>query len=113
MFINPESGDGRLFFFKLPNIHNTTTLLLSNDGSTLYVGARNALLSLDISQSDVINLKKKVSDTCLSTRLTLCLPVSLSVCLSVVQVEWSPSETEINSCEAKGKNQTVRYATGS
>ncbi|KAI3360806.1 hypothetical protein L3Q82_012879, partial [Scortum barcoo] len=76
-----DSADRPLVLFSLPDVHNTTTLLLSDDGSTLYVGAQNAVLSLDVSQSDVINLKKKV--------------------------EWSPSETEINQCQMKGKDPTV------
>ncbi|XP_044062751.1 semaphorin-4B-like [Siniperca chuatsi] len=76
-----NSADRPLVLYSLPDVHNTTTLLLSDDGSTLYVGARDAILSLDVSQSDVINLKKKV--------------------------EWSPSENEINDCKYKGKNPTV------
>lgn len=39
---------------------NTSTLLLSTDANTLFVGARDALLSLDVSQSDSITLKDKV-----------------------------------------------------
>lgn len=42
------------------DLHNTTALLLSSDSSTLYVGAQNAILSLDVNQSDVIRLNKKV-----------------------------------------------------
>ena len=48
--------------FRRPDLPYTTTLLLSDDGSTLYVGAQDALLSLDVSQSDDISLKKKVSE---------------------------------------------------
>ncbi|KAE8277232.1 Semaphorin-4B Semaphorin-C [Larimichthys crocea] len=78
-FLN--SAERPLVLFSHPNVHNTTTLLLSNDGSTLYVGARDALLSLDVSQSDVINLKKKV--------------------------DWRPSEEEMTSCSDKGKDAEV------
>lgn len=76
-----NSADRPLVFFSLPDVHNMTTLLLSNNGSTLYVGARDAILSLDVSQSDVISLKKKV--------------------------DWSPSKSEINDCQRKGKNPMV------
>ncbi|XP_038568319.1 semaphorin-4A-like [Micropterus salmoides] len=76
-----NSADRPLVLFSLPDVHNTTTLLLSDDGSTLYVGARDAILSLDVSQSDVIHLKKKV--------------------------EWSPSESEIEECQLKGKDAEV------
>ncbi|XP_040900978.1 semaphorin-4A-like [Toxotes jaculatrix] len=76
-----NSADRPLVHFGPPDVHNTTTLLLSNDGSTLYVGARDAVLSLDVSQGDVISLKGKV--------------------------EWRPSQAEVNSCQDKGKNPTV------
>ncbi|XP_037532432.1 semaphorin-4B-like [Nematolebias whitei] len=62
------------------SVLNTTTLLLSDDGSTLYVGAQDAVLSLDVSRSDVISLKK---------------------------VAWSPSEDEIIRCGQTGKSRTV------
>ncbi|XP_018534337.1 LOW QUALITY PROTEIN: semaphorin-4B-like [Lates calcarifer] len=76
-----NSADRSLVHFSLPDVHNTTTLLLSDDGSTLYVGARDAVLSLDVRRSDAISLKRKV--------------------------EWSPSDAEINDCRIKGKNPTV------
>ncbi|CAK6983515.1 semaphorin-4B-like [Scomber scombrus] len=75
-----HSAERRLVF-SLPDVHNYSTLLLGNNGSTLYVGARDAVLSLDVSQHDVITLKKKV--------------------------EWSPSSKEITDCHNKGKNRTV------
>ncbi|XP_060937608.1 semaphorin-4A-like [Limanda limanda] len=76
-----NSTERPLVHFSLHDVHNTTTLLLSDDGSTLYVGARDAVLSLDISQSDVISLRRKVS--------------------------WRPSEGDIRECRGKGKNQEV------
>ncbi|KAM6995523.1 semaphorin-4A-like [Tautogolabrus adspersus] len=76
-----NSADRPLLLFSLPEIHNTTTLLLSDDASTLYVGARDAVLSLDVSQSDVIRLKNKV--------------------------QWSPSDSETNECTYKVKNPSV------
>lgn len=36
-------------------------LLLSDDGETLYVGARDAVLALDVSNKDTVFLKSKVS----------------------------------------------------
>uniref|UniRef100_UPI0037E9A351 semaphorin-4A-like n=1 Tax=Semicossyphus pulcher TaxID=241346 RepID=UPI0037E9A351 len=76
-----NSADRPLFLFRVPDVQNTSTLLLSNDGSTLYVGARDAVLSLDVSQGDGIRLKKKV--------------------------EWSPSDSETKDCTYKGKNQAT------
>ncbi|XP_040923562.1 semaphorin-4A [Betta splendens] len=76
-----NSTDRPLVQFSLRDLYNTTTLLLSDDGSTLYVGARDAILSLDVSQSDTISLKN--------------------------QVEWSPTESDKNICVSKGKKREV------
>ncbi|CAJ1061247.1 semaphorin-4A-like [Xyrichtys novacula] len=76
-----NSADRPLLHFSPPDVHNTSTLLLSEDTSTLYVGAGDALLSLDVSQTDVIRLKKKV--------------------------EWRPSDSQINECKYKVRNPTV------
>ncbi|KAF3839069.1 hypothetical protein F7725_017786, partial [Dissostichus mawsoni] len=59
----------------------TSFLLSDDDGSTLFVGARDAVFSLDVTQSDVISLKRKV--------------------------EWRPSQSEINECQIKGR--TLRW----
>ncbi|XP_063342218.1 semaphorin-4B-like [Pelmatolapia mariae] len=73
-----NSTDRPLLHFGHGDLHNTTALLLSRDSSTLYVGAQNTILSLDVNQSDVIRLNKKV--------------------------QWSPSDKEIKDCTGKGKN---------
>ncbi|KAM9852017.1 semaphorin-4A [Aulostomus maculatus] len=76
-----NSAERPLVHFSLPDIHSTTTLLLSDDGSTLYMGAQDAIISLDVSQRDIITLKKKV--------------------------QWRPPESDIDVCQRKGKNATV------
>ncbi|KAG9335094.1 hypothetical protein JZ751_005770 [Albula glossodonta] len=65
--------------FSSPGIENTTTLLLSNDNTTLYVGARDSVLSLDVSEPGVMKLRSKV--------------------------DWSPTAQEVNLCTTKGKNK--------
>ncbi|KAG5271330.1 hypothetical protein AALO_G00178530 [Alosa alosa] len=45
------------------DVENATTLLLSDDGATLYVGARDAVLTLNAHQSGVLTLKKKLEWT--------------------------------------------------
>ncbi|XP_041740635.2 semaphorin-4A-like, partial [Coregonus clupeaformis] len=75
------STERPLPFFSNPDIRNTTTLLLSDDGSTLFVGARDAVLSLDVSQPDVITMKTKM--------------------------EWKPSPLDLNMCTSKGKKNTT------
>lgn len=55
-----ESPERPLPLFRRPDSKNTTTLLLSDDGFTLFVGAQDAVLSLDVSKPDVITMKTKV-----------------------------------------------------
>lgn len=47
--------------FSSHDVSNTTTLLLSEDGDMLYVGARDAVLALDVSHEDAITLRNKVT----------------------------------------------------
>ncbi|XP_061553355.1 semaphorin-4A-like isoform X2 [Phycodurus eques] len=56
-----DSPDRPLVRFPLVDVRNCTSLLLSDDRDTLYVGARDAVLSLDVSGGEVITLKRKVS----------------------------------------------------
>lgn len=51
--------------FSSPDVSNTTTLLLSEDGDTLYVGARDAVLALDVSLKEAIILRSKVGERAL------------------------------------------------
>ncbi|XP_072226924.1 semaphorin-4A [Leuresthes tenuis] len=59
------------------DISNTTTLLLSEDEEMLYVGARDAVLALDVSHKDTIILRDKLN--------------------------WSPSDKDLEQCSMKGK----------
>lgn len=63
--------------FSSPDVSNTTTLLLSEDGDTLYVGARDAVLALDVSHKETIILRSKL--------------------------DWSPSDKDLEQCSMKGK----------
>lgn len=105
--LSVDSTQRPVFFFTLPGVRHTTTLLFGSNGSVLYVGAQDTVLSLDISQSDVIKLKKKVSVSwCLhgSSFIGIRPTVCVSVCL---QVEWRPSKTDIDTCRLKGKDPLV------
>lgn len=74
----PMGSPGRhITRFSSHDLSNTTTLLLSEDGDTLYVGARDAVLALDVSHKDSIILKTKL--------------------------DWSPSEKDLEQCSMKGK----------
>ncbi|XP_068560487.1 semaphorin-4A isoform X1 [Cebidichthys violaceus] len=74
----PMGMPGRhLTRFSSHDVSNTTTLLLSEDGDMLYVGARDAVLALDVSYKNTIILRSKL--------------------------DWSPSEKDIEQCSMKGK----------
>ncbi|KAJ8273622.1 hypothetical protein GJAV_G00103700 [Gymnothorax javanicus] len=69
---------GRLLtVFDSPDIRNTTTLLLSDDGETLFVGAQDAVIQLDVSQPGVMEMKRKL--------------------------DWIPSTSDLDGCSMKGK----------
>ncbi|XP_032413717.1 semaphorin-4B-like [Xiphophorus hellerii] len=76
-----NSPERPLVHFNLTDVSNTATLLLSNDSSTLYIGARNAILLLNVSQSDVISLRHKVT--------------------------WSPSKVDRGDCAYKVQDPKV------
>lgn len=61
-FETTGSPGRRLTHFSSPDVSNTTTLLLRDDGDVLYVGARDAVLALDVSHRDAIVLKSKVGE---------------------------------------------------
>ncbi|KAM4549640.1 semaphorin-4A isoform 2-T4 [Fundulus diaphanus] len=74
----PMGSPGRcLTCFSSHDVSNTTTLLLSQDGERLYVGARDAVLALDVSHKDTVLLRSKL--------------------------DWSPSEKDLEECSMKGK----------
>uniref|UniRef100_A0A673Z3V8 Semaphorin-4A-like n=1 Tax=Salmo trutta TaxID=8032 RepID=A0A673Z3V8_SALTR len=77
----PESPERPLPLFRRPDSKNTTTLLLSDDGFTLFVGAQDAVLSLDVSQPDVITMKTKM--------------------------DWKPPPDVLHKCTTKGKKETT------
>lgn len=51
IFFSPGSKDRPFLRFGAENVSNYTALLLSRDGRTLYVGAREALFALNSSAS--------------------------------------------------------------
>ncbi|XP_039858572.1 semaphorin-4A isoform X1 [Simochromis diagramma] len=72
-----DSPGRRLIRFNSHDVSNTTTLLLSEDGDILYVGARDSVLALNVSHKDSIILRNKL--------------------------DWSPSHEDLEQCSMKGK----------
>ncbi|RVE63309.1 hypothetical protein OJAV_G00164410 [Oryzias javanicus] len=62
-------------------LQNVTSMFLSSDGSTLYVGARDAVLSLDVSGGGGVTQKQRVS--------------------------WRPTDDKAAECRRKGKDSAV------
>ncbi|XP_051949380.1 semaphorin-4A-like [Xyrauchen texanus] len=80
----PMGSPGRsLTVFTNPDVYNTTTLLLSSDEGTLFVGARDTILSIDVSQTGTMAMKEKM--------------------------DWSPSEKDLADCSMKGKMKMDCY----
>ncbi|XP_048849752.1 semaphorin-4A [Brienomyrus brachyistius] len=76
----PLGSPGRsVTMFSSPDVQNTTMVSLSNDGQTLLVGARDSVLSLDVSRPGVMEMKSKF--------------------------DWSPSSKQLDDCSMKGKNK--------
>ncbi|XP_026883616.2 semaphorin-4A isoform X2 [Electrophorus electricus] len=77
----PLGSPGRsISLFTLPDVSNSTTLLLSEDEEVLVVGARNTILSLNISHGGILTLQNKL--------------------------DWSPTDKDLNDCSMKGKSKT-------
>uniref|UniRef100_A0A8C5DAN2 Semaphorin-4A-like n=1 Tax=Gouania willdenowi TaxID=441366 RepID=A0A8C5DAN2_GOUWI len=71
------SSGRRVAVFRSRDVTNTTTLLLSQGGDVLYVGARDSVLALDVKHKDAIVLRDKL--------------------------DWSPSGKDLEQCSMKGK----------
>ncbi|XP_076013214.1 semaphorin-4A isoform X2 [Genypterus blacodes] len=71
------SPERHVTLFNSHDVSNTTTLLLSEDGDTLYVGARDAVLALDVGRQEAITMRSKL--------------------------DWRPSENDLEQCSMKGK----------
>ncbi|KAI4892240.1 hypothetical protein NFI96_028205 [Prochilodus magdalenae] len=81
MVTAPTDSPGRAVnLFTPPDVHNTTTLLLSEGEETLFVGARDALLSVSVGQGGSLILNSKL--------------------------DWSPTKKDLNDCSMKGKEET-------
>ncbi|XP_015194570.2 semaphorin-4A [Lepisosteus oculatus] len=101
-----------LSWFKDPSVQNTTTLLLSNDGDILYVGARDALLSLNVSQPGVMTVVKKVNWTTFNKKLEECSKKGKkeeTECINVIRVLLFLNDTHIYACGTYAFSPTCTY----
>nr|XP_055067029.1 semaphorin-4A isoform X1 [Misgurnus anguillicaudatus] len=79
-------------------VKNYTTLLLSTDANTLFVGAQDAVLSLDVSQPDNITLKDKLQWASSEDNLKKCHMASKTDCRNFVRVLQFFNSTHLYAC---------------
>ncbi|XP_077070933.1 semaphorin-4A [Siphateles boraxobius] len=92
------SSERLLNFYNSPTVKNTTTLLLSSDADTLFVGAQDALLSLDVSQPDSITFKEKLDWKASGPNLITCKWASKKDCGNFISILQFFNSTHLFVC---------------
>nr|XP_020025421.1 semaphorin-4A [Castor canadensis] len=97
------AGDGRraLSFFQQKGLQDFDTLLLSGDGNTLYVGAREAILALNIQDPGVPRLKNMISWPASDRKKSECALKKKSnetQCFNFIRVLVSFNATHLYAC---------------
>ncbi|XP_042538119.1 semaphorin-4A [Dipodomys spectabilis] len=97
------AGDGRraLSFFHQKGLRDFDTLLLSSDGNTLYVGAREAILALNIQDPGVPRLKNMISWPASDRKKSECALKKKSnetQCFNFIRVLVSFNDTHLYAC---------------
>ncbi|XP_054419380.1 semaphorin-4A [Pteronotus mesoamericanus] len=96
------AGDGRraLSLFHQKNLQDFDTLLLSGDGDTLYVGAREAILALNIQDPGVPKLKNMISWPASDKKKSECAfkKSNETQCFNFIRVLVSFNATHLYAC---------------
>ncbi|XP_016076807.1 PREDICTED: semaphorin-4A [Miniopterus natalensis] len=97
------AGDGRrvLSLFHQKNLRDFDTLLLSGDGDTLYVGAREAILALNIQDPGVPKLKNMISWPASDRKKSDCVfkrKSNETECFNFIRVLVSFNATHLYAC---------------
>ncbi|XP_067094540.1 semaphorin-4A-like [Osmerus mordax] len=97
--------------FQIEDISNAVTLLLSKDESTLFVGARDAVLSLDVSQPGVFTMKTKMEWKPTPRDLQMCYQKARSEldCQNLVRVLQHINTTHLYACGSYAYNPHDTY----
>ncbi|KAJ7307559.1 hypothetical protein JRQ81_009585 [Phrynocephalus forsythii] len=98
--------------FSRKGVLNYDTFLLSQDGSTLYVGARDAIVALDISSPDSIQLKGEIpweptpgkKDECVFKKKS-----NETECFNFIRILVQPNETHLYTCGTYAFSPTCAY----
>uniref|UniRef100_A0A8C1QB62 Sema domain-containing protein n=1 Tax=Cyprinus carpio TaxID=7962 RepID=A0A8C1QB62_CYPCA len=92
------SSERLLAIYRSTTVKNISSLLLSTDADTLFVGAQDALLSLDVSQPDSITLKDKLEWTALPQNMETCTVASKTDCGNFISILQFFNSTHLYVC---------------
>lgn len=97
------AGDGRraLSLFHQKDLRDFDTLLLSEDGATLYVGAREAILALDIRDEGALRLRSMIRWPASDRKKSECVFKKKSnetQCFNFIRVLVSYNDTHLYAC---------------
>ncbi|XP_063002302.1 semaphorin-4A-like [Elgaria multicarinata webbii] len=98
--------------FSKPGLLSYDTLLLSRDGATLYVGAKEAILSFDISSAQSIKLKGEITWRPIPKKREECIMKRSNVktdCYNFIRILVALNETHIYACGTNAFNPTCAY----
>ncbi|XP_052473957.1 semaphorin-4A-like [Carassius gibelio] len=92
------SSERLLGMYRSSTVKNTSSLLLSTDADTLFVGAQDALISLDVSQPDSITLKDKLEWTASPQNMKTCTVASKTDCGNYISILQFFNSTHLYVC---------------
>uniref|UniRef100_A0A8D0DVM9 Semaphorin 4A n=2 Tax=Salvator merianae TaxID=96440 RepID=A0A8D0DVM9_SALMN len=98
--------------FQQRQIQNYDTFLLSKDGATLYVGARDAILALDVGTAHSIRLKHELSWSPPLMKKNQCVFKKKSnetECLNFIRILVQLNETHLYACGTFAFSPTCAY----
>nr|XP_056709009.1 semaphorin-4A [Euleptes europaea] len=112
--VTVRSGDANRFIpsFSQDGVLNYDTFLLSEDGETLYVGARDTILSLDIRNSSPVKLKGLVPWKALPEKKEECVFKQKSLetdCFNFIRVLVPLNNTHLYTCGTYAFSPTCTY----
>uniref|UniRef100_A0A3P8XQN7 Sema domain-containing protein n=1 Tax=Esox lucius TaxID=8010 RepID=A0A3P8XQN7_ESOLU len=90
-----ESPGRPLLFFSKPGIKHTTTMLLSDDGCTLFIGAQDVLLSLDVSQPNGVTDRQCLLDYNCPNFVRVLLPINSTHLYACGTFAYNPHDSYI------------------
>lgn len=98
MSFSQGSSERLLVIYHSSTVKNTSTLLLSPDADTLFVGAQDALLSLDVSQPDNITLKDKLEWAASPQNMKTCTMAQRKDCGNFISILQFFNSTHLYVC---------------